>query len=374
MQPRRSKQVLVFAGGGLTHVSGGVGTLMRYLMAEWARDPASMPVRVIDTRGAGGPVSAVAQFAAALLQLAGGRVVGIVAAAHIHMTTRGSALRKSMLCATARLLGVPVILHLHGADFFDFYDGLPRLPQALLRRVIAGAGCIVVIGTAWRDRLVRDIGIPAGSVRVVLNGVPAAPRNPERTGPARILFLGRIGARKGVPELVAALGAPAMRSRAWSANIAGDGDTAPCAAQIAHAGLQARIALPGWLDEAAAASALCDADILVLPSHHEVMPIAILEAMARGLAIVTTPVGAIPEILTDGVNCRLVPPGEPARLAAALAALIDDPGERRRLGLAAHGTFTTRLDIAIPAAELQAIYRQVPAPMTRPSRARIASA
>ena len=96
--------------------------------------------------------------------------------------------------------------------------------------------------------------------------------------------------------------------------------------------------------------------------------------MARGLAIVATPVGAIPEILTDGVNCRLVPPGEPARLAAALAALIDDPGERRRLGLAAHGTFTTRLDIAIPAAELQAIYRQVAAPMTRPSRARIASA
>ncbi len=349
------KTVLIFAGGGLSHVSGGVGTLLRYLIAEWDRDPASMPVRVVDTRGSGGAASAAVHFAGALAVLLWGRLTGGVACAHVHMTTRGSALRKAALCALARLLGTPVILHLHGADFFDFYAGLPAPARAALRAAIAGAGCIVVIGSHWGRRLVTLLGIPPHRVRVILNGVPASPPAVPPGGPVRILFLGRIGARKGVPELISALSSAPLASRAWTATIAGDGDGAPYADRIAAAGLGARIAMPGWLDGAQTSRALSDAGILVLPSHHEVMPVAILEAMARGLAIVATPVGAIPEFLEDGVNAVLVPPGDAAALAQAIAWLVDDEPTRQRLGAQARRCFAERLDIAIPAAALQAL-------------------
>ena len=368
MQSGRHKKVLVLAGGGLGHVSGGVGTLMRYLMAEWARDPASLPVRVIDTRGTGGAASAVRHFAYGVAALAWGRVTGRLACAHIHMTTRGSALRKALLCALARLLGVPAILHLHGADFFEFHAGLPRPAQHALRAAVASAGCIVVIGKEWRNRLVHELGVPAHRVRIVANGVPPAPRACAAGGPVRILFLGRLGARKGVNELIQALASASLSGRPWTAAIAGDGDAAPYAAQIADAGLQERVAVPGWLDAAQAAGALANAHILVLPSHHEVMPIAILEAMARGLAIVATPVGAIPEILRDGENALLVQPGDPAGLAHALATLIDDPGLRTRLGSRALQDFDRRLDIAHPAAALQAIYRQAGTTRARGAR------
>ena len=355
------KQVLIFAGGGLGHVTGGVGTLLRYLIAEWDADSASVPVRIIDTRGCGGPVSAVIRFWGALATLLWGCLTNSVACAHINMTTRGSAARKATLCMLARLLGLPVILHLHGADFFDFYDSLPAPARRTLRTTIAGAGCIVVMGDRWRNRLVRQLGIAPDRVHVIRNGVPTAPRAVSGEGPARILFLGRLGPRKGLPELITALSSPELASREWSATIAGDGDTAPFVARIEASGLAARIAMPGWLDQAETARALAGADLLVLPSHHEVMPIAILEAMARGLAIVATHVGAIPEFLEHGETALLVPPGDTAALADAIATLIDDAPMRRRLGAQARRCFAEHLDIAVPAAALQALYREAAA-------------
>lgn len=353
--------VLVFAGGGLSHVAGGVGTLLRYMMAVWARDPASLPVRVIDTRGPGGAASAAAHFAHGILALLWGRLSGQACCAHIHMTTRGSAWRKAVLCALSRIIGMPSVLHLHGADFFDFCQALPWPARRLLRACIAEVGCIVVIGRSWRDRLIDELAIPAERIRVVPNGVPAAPRASGGRGPARILFLGRLGSRKGVPELVRALSGPRMTGRAWTAMIAGDGEAESLMTAVAAADLQARIDMPGWLGPEQAAEALAQADILVLPSHHEVMPIAILEAMARGLAIVATPVGVIPEILEHCVNAWLVPPGDADALARALAALIDEPALRQRLGNQARLDFGSRLDVRIPACELQAIFRDVSA-------------
>ena len=379
MPKTSEKQVLVFAGGGLGHVSGGVGTLLRYLIAEWAPDPAALRVRVIDTRGAGGWGDAALRFGHALAALAWGGLTGQAACAHINMTTRGSAWRKAILLVMARALGVPSVLHLHGADFFESCARQPVFVRAMLRAAVASAAFVVVIGQQTKQRLVEELGVSPGRVRVVMNGVPAirgadVPRPRQHDDPVRLLFLGRIGARKGVPELVRALAATSMVARAWRTKIAGDGDGAPLAASLAAAGLSGRVDTPGWLDATRAARALAGADVLVLPSHHEVMPMAILEAMAHGLAIVATPVGCIPEILRDGENARLVPPGDHLALAAALAGLIDDAALRARLGEQARRDFAARLDIRIAAAELQAIYRAASTPPAPAPQARVASA
>ncbi len=312
-------------------MSGGVGTLLRYLIAEWARDPSCLKIRVIDTRGGGGWATGVLHFGHALAALTWGGLSGQAACAHINMTTRGSALRKAILLVLARALGMPSVLHLHGADFFEFHAGLPSPGRFMLRAAAASATYVVVIGQRTRQCLIEELRLPADRVRVVMNGVPAVPaaevaRPRLRDDPVRLLFLGRIGARKGVPELVRALSAPLMAARTWRAKIAGDGDGTPLATSLARAGLAGRVDTPGWLDATRTARALAGADILVLPSHHEVMPMAILEAMAHGLAIVATPVGSIPEILRDGENARLVPPGD--HLALALAA--GQPDRRSR--------------------------------------------
>jgi glycosyltransferase involved in cell wall biosynthesis len=350
----------MFAGGGITHTSGGVGTLIRYLMDEWTVRPEPPQVRVIDTRGTGGNGGMVLHFLKSVgLVLASG-ATGRLGIMHIHMNANGSAVRKSMLCLLGNLFGAPVILHLHGADFREFYFRLPAAGQKILRFVLNSARYVIVLGGGWREFLVANIGVEPHKIVIVPNGVP---RPTEAAKPAlasresvHITFLGRLGARKGVPELLEAFQSPQLLTRSWTATIAGDGQVEEFRAAAAKVGLKDRVTLPGWVDRDTAHGLLRRSEIFVLPSHQEAMPIAILEALAHGLAVVATPVGAIPEFLTDGQTAVLVPPGAPRELADALARLIDDADERRRLGAAGYQLFLNSLDISVIAERLLKLY------------------
>jgi len=362
-----AKHLLVLAGGGTEHVSGGVGTMMLYLMDEWARRGDTRPVRVVDTRGAGGVLSGAVRFLGALLSMTAQRATGQVALVHAHMTTRGSVLRKGILCSLAWLLGLPVVVHMHGADFFEFYEARPASQQRLIGWALRRARHVVVLGESWRRFLIDRVGLDAGRVSVVLNGVAAPPARPVRRPgrPVRILFLGRIGDRKGVPELLQALALPALPALGWTATIAGDGEVGRLAGMALALDLGDRVSLPGWVGREAAQALLAQADILVLPSHHEALPIAVIEALAHGVAVVATPVGAVPEILADERDALLVPPGDVAALAQAMARFIEDPALRERLAASGHRVFLDRLDIRSTAPRMMQILQSALEPEGR---------
>jgi glycosyltransferase involved in cell wall biosynthesis len=103
---------------------------------------------------------------------------------------------------------------------------------------------------------------------------------------------------------------------------------------------------------------LAGSDIFVLPSHHEGMPVTLMEATSMGLAIVATKVGGVPGILTDNESALLVAPGSPDLMADAIALLAADPELRRRLGTAAR-TLSTRFDVAAASHQIEEIYRRL---------------
>jgi glycosyltransferase involved in cell wall biosynthesis len=344
-------RVLMLTGGGISNRSGGVGTMMAALQEAWGP---GVTTQVIDTRGQGGILAGAACFAWALARFLWARHVDVV---HLHMTTRGSVARKCVLLVLCRLLRRPVILHMHGADFFAFHDHLPTALRRLLAVTLRLAGHVVVLGEGWRQGLIARTRLAPSRVTVIRNGV-AAPRAEGRTSEAapHLLFLGRLGQRKGVPTFLAALASRRMAARGWRATLAGDGDVAHFGAAIARAGLAGRVHLPGWVDRAGAAALMASADILVLPSFHEALPMAVVEAMAQGVAVVATPVGALPELLCDSQNAILVPPGDVAALTEALIRLIDDVALRTRLGRAGHAVFLAELDVAVTARQMFALY------------------
>ncbi len=343
--------VLMLTGGGISNRSGGVGTMMAALQEEWG---SGVTTQVIDTRGTGGVLAGAACFAWALARFLFARRVDVV---HLHMTTRGSVARKCVLLLLSRVLRRPVILHMHGADFFAFHDQLPLILRRPLAAILRLASHVVVLGEGWRQGLMARTGLAAAQVSVIRNGV-SAPHAGGRGSGARVhlLFLGRLGERKGVPDFLAALASRRMAARSWRATLAGDGEVAHFAAAIARSGLAGRVALPGWVDRDAAAALLASADILVLPSFHEALPMAVVEAMAHGVAVIATPVGALPEILRDSQNAILVPPGDVPALTEALVRLIDDPALRARLAQAGHAAFRAELDVAVTARQLSALY------------------
>ncbi len=141
--------------------------------------------------------------------------------------------------------------------------------------------------------------------------------------------------------------------------LAGHGpEEARLRAQVEAAGLGPRFQLLGYRADAVRLLGGCD--VFALSSLHEGLPVAVMEALALGVPVVATAVGGLPEAVTDGVEGRLVPPGRPDLLAAALLEVIGDPERRRAMADAARARGEA-FGLAASLSRLEAIYREVSA-------------
>lgn len=278
---------------------------------------------------------------------------------HINLSSHGSTRRKVLVGRAAHALGIPYVVHLHGSRFRTFFDTASPSLQAAARQLLSRARRVIVLGRVWRDFIADRVPEARDRIVILPNATaaiaPTAPR-PDAEGPV-LLFLGRVGARKGVPELVEALDR-ISGIEGWRAVIAGDGDVAETRERIAALGLAARVTVPGWVGPEEARALLASSDILVLPSFDENLPMSVIEGMSAGLAVVATPVGAVEDVLRDGETGLLVPPGDAAALAEALRALVQDPQLRKKLGEAAQAYHRRHLDMAPYMARLSAIWTE----------------
>ncbi|WP_422027232.1 glycosyltransferase family 4 protein [Pyruvatibacter mobilis] len=284
------------------------------------------------------------------------------AACHINLASRGSTLRKAIFAWLCRRASVPYVLHLHGGGYRDFFCNLPAPLRSIVRAFFRRAARVIVLGQVWRDFVVEVIGVDPARVVILPNAVHGPDAVPNRDAPGRvpqILFLGRLGPGKGIPELVEALARDDMRSLSWRAVLAGDGQVAETQAAVAAAGLDDRVEVPGWVGPEAVEALLAASDILALPSHVENLPLSMLEGMGYGLCPVVTPVGAVPDVIRDGENGLLVPVDDAAALASALARLVSDTELRDRLAVQARADFEVSYDIRHYRGKLEAIYLDV---------------
>jgi glycosyltransferase involved in cell wall biosynthesis len=187
-------------------------------------------------------------------------------------------------------------------------------------------------------RAVGGLGVPVERIDVVEPGTDPAPLARGSTGQVLgLLCVGAITPRKGHAVLIEALAR--IADRAWHLVCVGNLDRSPATVadlrrRIDALGLGGRVTLAGEESEDAIGSRYERADVFVLPSFHEGYGMALAEALAHGLPIVSTRAGAIPETVPQDAG-RLVPPGDVEALAGALAALLDDPSLRGRLAAGA---------------------------------------
>lgn len=341
----RPLAVLVATPAGRTG-QGGIDRVMSALGdALDAPEAGDLEVTFGSTRGAGTILLAPLYLAAFCLRMTALRLTGRCDVLHINLASHGSTRRKILIAALARRLNLPYVLHLHGATYREYWDEAPPRLARSIAALFSGAAQIVVLGTVWRDFIARRLPHRADRIRIIPNATAARAEQRGSEGRVHILFLGRLGERKGVPVLVDAL-ARLDRSISWRATLAGDGELDATRQQIAALGLSDRITLTGWVDAPTVDRLLGEADILCLPSLSENLPMSVIEGMAAGLAVVTTPVGAVPDIISDGETGLLVPAGDRTALAAVLERLVSDKAERQRLGRAARAFHAAHLDLA----------------------------
>lgn len=191
----------------------------------------------------------------------------------------------------------------------------------------------VIVTSGFTAERVAEYGVPADRIRAIVPGTePADPaEGPGPDQPTRLVCVATITRRKGHDVLVAAL--ELVRDLPWTCVVAGSPDLDPtCArevvARVAAADLQGRIEFVGELDKAALDAVYHSGSIFVLPSHYEGYGMALTEALARGLPVVSTTGGAIPFTVPDDAGV-LVPPGDADRLADELRSLLSGPPAQR---------------------------------------------
>jgi glycosyltransferase involved in cell wall biosynthesis len=158
------------------------------------------------------------------------------------------------------------------------------------------------------------------------------------------LTVGRLAPGKGLEDLIQAAGMISKRGNKVKFLIVGDGPLRePLERQTAANRLERQVILKGHISNRSELVELYrKADLFVFPSHHEGLPTVILEAMACGCPVLATEVGALPQVVTDGANGRLLPPGQPHRLADLIGSLLGSPETLSRMGVNARQTVVER--------------------------------
>jgi len=229
------------------------------------------------------------------------------------------------------------------------------------RAALAAARRVVATSKTTARTLARDYAVPADRIAVAPPGTdPAAAATGSGAGTTQLLSVGTLVPRKGHDLLLAAL-AP-LRELPWRLTIVGDATRDPATAralrEAAHdAGLADRVTFAGAVDAASLSLHYARADLFVLASRHEGFGMAFAEAVARGLAVLGTAAGAIPEAVPAGAGL-LVPPADVPALTGALRLLLSDNDARRRLADAARAAADTLPRWRESAAVLAGVLRQ----------------
>lgn len=280
--------------------------------------------------------------------------------AHIHTCSGLSYFLDGIYVLLARLRGIPVVLHVHGARFDDFLDGLSPIALHIAHFIAQRADRVVVLSAEWKHKLAARL--PGASLSVIENGVSIPPpiSSDKVADEIIVLFLGNLCQRKGVWDLVACAGK--LPSSVRLVLIGGEEDQGIASVlreYLARAGLEDRVQLTGPLTGNSKFSWLYRADIFVLPSYAEGVPISMLEAAAAGLPLIVTPVGGIPSVLSDEEHALFVQPGDRDALSSAMVRLIESPQLRTRLGHAAREHVLERYGIENSARKYLDLYREL---------------
>lgn len=259
----------------------------------------------------------------------------------------------SLTMITAQMAGLPYSITLHGPDvFFAPYHW--RLDVKIER-----AAFIACISHFCRSQaMLFSDEAHWDKLMIIHCGIRPALYHPGLAGQGHVVFVGRLDPVKGVSLLLEAFSRVRAGHPAARLTVAGDGRArARLEARARDLGLADVVAFPGYLDEGQVAALLSTADMLILPSFAEGLPVVLMEALASRIPVIATQIAGVPELVQDGISGFIVPPGDVASLADRMDRLLADPDLRASMGAAGRARVEAEFDIASEAQKLAALFR-----------------
>ena len=276
---------------------------------------------------------------------------------HLHISQDGSFFRKFTILIITKFFKQKVVAHIHGSKFKEFINK-NFLNRWLSHVMFNKADMVITLNEQWKD-LIKKI-VNSARVEKLYNPITSPEfyfKNKNHCG-INVLFLGRLSKRKGTYDLLYSI--KIQKNFFIDKNvkffICGDGDVDNVQSYVRKYKLNDVVSVPGWVSGKEKLSYLSKADIYVLPSYNEQMPMSILEAMGFGLPVISTFVGGIPEMVTPGENGILIEAGDKKALTAALKELSGDSKKRERMGKKSLSMVAEKFDSKVIIEQLIKIY------------------
>ena len=269
---------------------------------------------------------------------------------HIHTASWNSFRRSILFIRLAKMMRRKVVVHIHGGGFKEYYASNPEF----VRKYLLMANCVIALSESWREFFVSKVGL--SNVQIVHNIVPPPQKESiEVDGVLHGLFLGKICKDKGIYDLLRAIELERDNlTERFLLHVGGDGEVDQLQHFILEHGLQDVVCYEGWVDLSRKSYLLNLCRLYILPSYIEGLPISILEAMSYGEAILSTPIGGIPEVVTPDIG-KLVSPGDVSALAVQLREFSFHPEMVSVLGRQAEKNITPYLPESV-SRELLEVY------------------
>jgi glycosyltransferase involved in cell wall biosynthesis len=268
----------------------------------------------------------------------------------------------------ARALGIPLVVTFHGGDATKDKHYQRRWPPRIYQRRLDAlkheAALFIAVSEYIAGRL-RDRGFPPDKIRVLRYGVEVDPGDVAPAGavPPYFLFVGRFVEKKGISHLLDAMLGLAAAGIMVDLRLVGDGplaaslrETAAALPQVQFLGWQPQDQVRRWMR---GALAVCVPSVEAAAGDAEGLPNVVLEAMAAGVPVVGSRSAGIGEAVVDGATGLLVPPADPAALAAALRRLVADPALALAMGAAAKRRAAEEFDARTQSRRLEALLLEV---------------
>lgn len=289
-------------------------------------------VKLIFTHDDGSVMTKLFMFIKALLIFVYYLLFTRVALIHNHSAMKGSFWRKNVFSFLARLRGIPVLLHLHGSEMEKFYKNESAGGKRMISSILTKADAVIVLSKSWSE-FIGEVA-PRANVEVVYNYV----RLPDKSavslndGVVRILFLGLLGKRKGIYDLIEVAKRLKEKNKKIEFWIGGNGEVNQVQKLIDQYQIGECFKLLGWVDKGSKEQYLSKADVYILPSYNEGLPMSVLEAMSWQIPVISTNVGGIPELIREEVDGFIVEPGNIDQIELSLTKLIDSESLRNDMG------------------------------------------
>ena len=271
---------------------------------------------------------------------------------HIHVSEPPSALRKLIFFRLAKWLGKKVVMHFHSFSPDTTING-PY--SSLYRKLFGGADIVVVLSNYWKE--VVDEKFHLGDrIKVIYNPCPTI-TNPQKYEKTKsILYAGTLNQRKGYADLIKAFGRVAPKHLDWKVVLAGNGEVEQARVLAKQLEIENKVEVLGWVNGESKDKAFKQASVFCLPSYAEGFSMAVLDAWAYGLPVVTTPVGGVPDVAIDGDNMLLFNPGDIDTLAEKLDMVMSDEALRGKLSASSAKMALEKFNLNTITAQVAEIY------------------